>query len=90
MKLATYQKPTNPNQAMLQDEHIELTSTIAQHLSDTMTKMNALEDELLKTNERLLKTNERLLKTNERLLKTNERLAELSSIFTDTVSGKGA
>ena len=76
MKLATYQRPTNPTQEMLQDEHIELTSTIAQHLSDAMTKINALEDELLKTN--------------ERLLKTNERLAELSSIFTDTVSGKGA
>ena len=79
----TNTQPTEINQAMLQDEHIELTSTIAQHLSDAMTKINALEDELLKTNERLLKTN-------ERLLKTNERLAELSSIFTDTVSGKGA
>ena len=72
----TNTQPTEIDQEMLQDDHIELTSTIAQHLSDTMTKMNALEDELLKTN--------------ERLLKTNERLAELSSIFTDTVSGKGA
>ena len=72
----TNTQPTEINQAMLQDEHIELTSTIAQHLSDAMTKINTLEDELLKTN--------------ERLLKTNERLAELSSIFTDTVSGKGA
>jgi len=79
----TNTQPTEIDQEMLQDDHIELTSTIAQHLSDAMTKINTLEDELLKTNERLLKTN-------ERLLKTNERLAELSSIFTDTVSGKGA
>jgi len=65
----TNTQPTEINQAMLQDEHIELTSTIAQHLSDAMTKINALEYELLKI---------------------NERLAELSSIFADTVSGKGA